>query len=89
MKPGNVIYFGRNSGEIAAKRLKLLLVSERAGCSSELLEMIQHDFLRSVSRYLEIDAGEFSLHVVRRPAEVYRGKIPAIYASIPIPELRK
>ena len=30
-----------NSGEIARKRLKLLLASDRAGCSRDILEMIR------------------------------------------------
>ena len=33
------LFLKKNSGEIARNRLKLLLVSERAGCSPELLEL--------------------------------------------------
>ena len=79
----------QNSGNVAKDRLKLLLVSDRAGCSPELLEMIRSDFLRSISRYLEIDAGDLTLCVVCGPSETYRGKLPALYASIPILDLRK
>ncbi len=89
MNPLRVFISGRNSGEIARKRLKLLLVSDRAGCSPELLEMIRNDFLHCISRYLEIDAGDLTLCVVRSPSETCQGKVPALYASIPILELRK
>ena len=89
MIPIKELFPGKNSGEIARKRLQLLLVSDRAGCSPELLEMIRSDFLRSISRYLEIDAGDLTLCVVRGPSETYRGKLPALYASIPILDLRK
>lgn len=84
-----VLFPRKNSGEIARKRLKLLLVSDRAGCSPELLEMIRSDFLHCISRYLEIEAGDLTLCVVRGPSEAYRGKVPALYASIPILDLRK
>ena len=47
------LFLKKNSGEIARNRLKLLLVSERAGCSPELLEMIKNDLIRVVSRYME------------------------------------
>ena len=89
MIPVRQVFFGKHSGEIARRRLKLLLVSDRAGCSPELLEMIQGDFLHCISRYLEIDAGEVTLHVIRSSPEEYRGRVPAICASIPILDLRK
>ena len=50
------LFTKKNSGEIARKRLKHLLTADRAGCSPELLDLIRADFLRSVSRYLEICA---------------------------------
>lgn len=81
--------FGRkNSGEIARKRLKLLLVSDRAGCSPELLEMIKNDFLHTVSRYMEVDASELSVCVLSTSKEGYRGRLPALYLNIPIQDLQ-
>lgn len=77
------------SGAIARQRIKLLLVSDRADYSPELLEMIRNDFLRSISRYLEIDAAELTFRVIRVPSEAHGGKVPALYASIPILDLRK
>lgn len=82
------LFTRKNSGEIARQRLKLLLVSDRAGCSPELLEMIRNDFLHTVSRYMEIDAGELTLCVIRSASDTYRGKVPALYASIPIHDLQ-
>ncbi|MEF9938791.1 MAG: cell division topological specificity factor MinE [Clostridium sp.] len=81
--------FGRkNSGEIARNRLKLLLVSDRAGCSPELLEMIRNDFIHAISRYMDIDKDEFTICIMRSASEGYRGKVPALYASIPILDLK-
>ena len=46
----------KNSGEIARNRLKLLLVSDKANCSSEIIEMIRDDMIRVISKYMEIDS---------------------------------
>ena len=35
----------KNSGDVAKDRLKLLLVSERADCSPEVMEMIKNDII--------------------------------------------
>ena len=59
------LFTKKNSGEIARKRLKHLLTADRAGCSPELLDLIRADFLRSVSRYLEIDPGDVTLRILR------------------------
>mgnify|MGYP000052531103 CR=1 FL=1 len=71
------LFTKKNSGEIARKRLKHLLTADRAGCSPELLDLIRADFLRSVSRYLEIDPGDVTLRILRtsseQPAEVCVG----------------
>lgn len=81
--------FGRpNSGEIAKKRLKFLLVADRTGCSPEILEMIRSDFINAVSRYLEIDKEELTVCVIRSAGEGIMGKVPALYASIPIHDIQ-
>lgn len=81
--------FGKkNSGEIARKRLKFLLVSDRAGCSPELLEMIKNDFFHTVSRYMEIDHSEMTICVLRTAGEGYHGNLPALYLNIPIRDLQ-
>ena len=36
----------KNSGDIAKDRLKLLLVSDRANCSPEIMEKIKNDIIQ-------------------------------------------
>lgn len=80
-----VEFFGKkNSSEIARDRLKLLLVSDRAGCSPELLEMIKHDLIQTLSRYMEVDKDALSICMLRTTSGEQNGKTPALYASIPI-----
>ena len=41
------ILTGRNSGNIAKKRLEFLLIADRAGCTPEILEMLKNDMIKS------------------------------------------
>ena len=36
----------KGSGDVAKDRLKLLLVSDRANCSPEVMEMIKNDIIK-------------------------------------------
>ena len=46
----------KNSGNIAKDRLKLVLVSDRANFSPEVMELIKNDIIHVISKYMEIDA---------------------------------
>ena len=82
------LFTKKNSGEIARNRLKHLLTADRAGCSPELLELIRADFMRSVSRYLEIEPGEVTLRILRNSSEQPAEIFPAICATVPVLTLR-
>ena len=45
----------KSSGNVAKDRLKLVLVSDRANCSSEMMEMMKRDIIEVISKYLDID----------------------------------
>ena len=55
----------RNSGCIAKRRLGLILITDRAGCTPEILEMIREDMIKAVSKYMEIDAKGLEMKVSR------------------------
>ena len=46
----------KSSGDVAKDRLKLLLVSDRANCSPDIMEAIKNDIIAVISKYMEIDA---------------------------------
>ena len=56
----------KNSGDIAKDRLKLLLVSDRANCSPEIMEKIKNDIIQVISKYMEIDAEGLDIQITRR-----------------------
>ena len=76
-----------NSGEIARKRLKLLLASDRAGCSPDILEMIRTDLLHAVSRYMEVREEDVIVQMTRTLPD--GRKIPALCATILVHNIKQ
>lgn len=79
---------GKQSGSVARDRLKLLLVSDRAKCSPEVMDMIKNDMVLILSQYIDIDKEGLDIHIIQKKSEngTY---IPALFANIPIKEIRK
>ena len=78
----------KSSGDVAKDRLKLLLVSDRANCSPEVMEMIKNDIIEVISKYMDIDTEGIDIQIKQTAAN---GGIivPSIFANIPIKQLRK
>ncbi len=74
----------RNSGTIAKKRLQFLLISDRAGCTPEILEMIKDDMIKAISKYMEIDTNGLEIKITQVEDEDVSERLPVLYASIPI-----
>ena len=79
----------KTSGSYAKDRLKLLLVSDRANCSPELMEMIKNDIINVISKYMEIDAEGLDIQITQTESDGNNGAVPALFANIPIRELRQ
>ncbi|MCM1258122.1 MAG: cell division topological specificity factor MinE [Roseburia sp.] len=77
----------KNSGDVAKDRLKLVLVSDRANCSPEVMEKIKNDIINVISKYMEIDAEGLDIQITQTESESNNGTVPALYANIPIKEL--
>ena len=75
---------GNCSGEIARKRLKLLLVADKTNCSPEFLEMIKDDIFAVVSKYMEIDSGEIEVGLTKAMFSGFPDYVPALYTNIPV-----
>lgn len=77
----------RTSKNAAKDRLRLVLVSDRANCSPDTLEMMKKEMIAVVSKYVEINTQAMDIQIVQ--AECHKnGSSPAIYANIPIKELK-
>ena len=76
------------SGSVAKDRLKLVLVHDRVNCSSQVLEMLKTDIIKVISNYMEIDDEELDIQITQTETEEGNGNGPALYANIPIKEVR-
>ena len=79
----------KSSGDVAKDRLKLLLISDRANCSPEIMELIKNDIIKVISKYMEIDAEGLDIQITQTECEGSEGRVPALYANIPIRDIRK
>ena len=78
----------KGSGEVAKDRLKFLLVSDRANCSPEILEQMKNDIIQVISKYVEIDLEGLDIKITKTESEGNIGTVPALFANIPIREIR-
>ena len=77
----------KNSGDIAKDRLKRLLISDRANCSPDVMEMIKNDIIQVISKYMEIDAEGLDIQITQADSDG-QGSAPALMANIPIKDLK-
>lgn len=78
----------KSSGNVAKDRLKLVLVSDRANCSPEIMEQMKNDIITVISKYVEIDVDGLDIKITQTESEGNNGAVPALFANIPIKDLR-
>lgn len=76
------------SSNTAKSRLQLALVSDRTGCSPEILEKIKNDIIDVISKYVEIDKEGLDIDITQTKSDSGDVNVPALYANIPIKELK-
>jgi cell division topological specificity factor len=78
----------KGTSSIAKDRLKLVLVSDRAGCSPEVMEQIKNDIIAVISKYIEIDLDGLDIKITQTESETHNGTVPALFANIPIKDMK-
>ena len=78
----------KSSGDVAKDRLKLLLISDRANCSPEVMELIKNDIIKVISKYVEIDCENLDIQITQTESDGQNGRVPALCANIPIKDLK-
>ena len=74
----------RNSGTIAKKRLQFVLIADRIGCTTEILEMIKDDMIKAISKYMEIDTTGLEIKITQMEDREKTETIPVLYVSVPV-----
>lgn len=76
------------SKSVAKDRLKLVLISDRANCNTEILEMMRLDILKTISKYMDFDENELDLNIGSARSDS-GNVVPALTANIPIKNIKK
>lgn len=78
----------KRSGEIAIRRLKVLLVADKADCSPELIEMIRRDICAVLSKYMEVDVSKMEITVKHQEDDPSKRYTTTLYAKLPVHSMR-
>ena len=77
----------KRSGELARRRLRLLLITDKTGIGQETLDMMKRDMYRVISRYMDVDFEELELVVKSTALREDTDLLPVLYTRIPIKRL--
>lgn len=80
----------KKSSQVAKDRLKLVLIYDRAGTTSndDMLDMIKKEIMQVISKYVEIDESEFEIDLKRVQGED-DGMSSQLVANIPIKKIKQ
>jgi cell division topological specificity factor len=68
---------------LAKDRLKLVLISDRAKCSPEIISQIKNDIVNVISKYVEININDLDIKIVHKDLK------SSLQANIPISDFKK
>lgn len=74
----------RKSSNVAKDRLKILLISDRVNCSTEMMEMLKCDIAKVISKYMKIDTKNMDIQISKSTGKGRDMKNPTLFANIPI-----
>ena len=70
-----MLFNGKKSCGIAKDRLRQLVLTDRMGCSPEILDMMQTDMDTSMSRYMNKDKDSIDFSIRRNPGR-FEASVP-------------
>lgn len=59
----------KSSGDVAKDRLKLLLVTDRASCSPEMMEQIKNEIIQVISKHMDIDMEGLDIQITQTESD--------------------
>ncbi len=81
----------KKSSQVAKDRLKLVLIYDRAGTTSndDMINMIKRDIMQVISKYVEIDESEFEIDFKNVQSQEEEGISSQIAMNIPIKKIKQ
>lgn len=59
--------FRQHSGPYARQRISELLLSERLQCSPQMIDIMKHEMIRVLRRYVSIKEEQLSVRITEKP----------------------
>ena len=84
-------FYMKKSIQVAKERLKLVLIYDRAGTTSndDMINMIKKDIMAVISKYVEIDESEFEIDFKNVQNQEEEGVSSQIAMNIPIKKIKQ
>ena len=73
-----------NSKDAAKERLHLVLMQDRANVSVDFLELMKQEIIEVIKKYIDVDEKEIDVRLTNQENEDGTNGAPALYANIPI-----
>ncbi|NLK86363.1 MAG: cell division topological specificity factor MinE, partial [Clostridiaceae bacterium] len=74
--------------DVAKDRLKLVLIHDRANVSPQFLEMLKSEIIKVITNYMDVDESALDIQLTRTKSDDGESIVPALYANIPIKNIR-
>ena len=65
------------------------MIHDRANVSPQFLEMLKSEIIKVIKNYMDIDEGALEIQLTKTKSEDGKSVVPALYANIPIMNIRK
>ena len=73
-----------NSRDTAKERLHLVLMQDRANVSADFLDLMRQEIIEVIKKYIDIDESAMDVRLTNQAKEDGTQGAPALYANIPI-----
>ena len=77
-----------SSKDAAKERLHLVLMQDRANVSADFLELMKQEIIDVIKKYIEIDETSIDVRLTNKENEDGTNGAPALYANIPIVNIK-
>ena len=79
----------KETSDTAKERLHLVLMQDRANVSADFLELMKQEIIEVIKKYIDIDEKSIDVHLTNKSNEDGTTGAPALYANIPIVNIKK
>ena len=76
------------SKDTAKERLHLVLMQDRANVSADFLELMKQEIIEVIKKYVEVDEKSIDVRLTNKSNDDGTNGAPALYANIPIVNIR-